>query len=67
MGFLDKIKGLVGQGADKAEDSLDTAAGYAKDKLPDEHDGTVDSAVAAANDTLDSVDRVDGDEDFSAD
>ena len=64
MGFLDKIKGLVGQNADKVEDGLDKAADFAKDKLPDEHDGKVDSAVDAAKDMLD---KVDGDEDSSAD
>jgi hypothetical protein len=64
MGFLDKIKGLVGQSADKAEDGIDTAAGFAKDKLPDEHDGKVDKAADAAQDMLD---KVDSDEDRSAD
>lgn len=59
MGFLDKIKGLVSKNADKVEDGLDKAGDFAKDKLPDQHDAKVDSAVDKAKDL---VDKVDGDE-----
>ena len=64
MSFLDKIKGLVGKNADKVEDGLDKGADFVKDTLPDEHDGKVDRVVDAATDMLE---KVDGDEESSAD
>jgi len=65
MGFLDKIKGLVGKNADKIEDGLDKAADTAKDKLADGHDDKVDSAVEKAKDV---VENLEGDpEDESSD
>ena len=52
MGFLDKVKGLVGQHDDKVDEGLDKAAELAKDHVPDEHDDKVDMAAEKAKDLL---------------
>ena len=52
MGILDKIKGLVGGNADKAEEVIDKAAEVAKDKVPDAHDDKVDMAADKAKDLI---------------
>jgi len=62
MGFLDKIKGLLGKHEDKIEDGLDTAADKAKDLVPDEHDDKVDMAADKAKDLVDSLDGDDEEE-----
>jgi MT0933-like antitoxin protein len=56
MGMLDKVKGLVAGNKDKVEQGIDKAAGLAKDKLPDEHDGKVDKAVDAVKDQIEKLD-----------
>ena len=52
MGILDKIKGLVGGNADKAEEVIDKVADVAKDKVPDAHDDKVDMAADKAKDLI---------------
>lgn len=56
MGILDKIKGLIGGNADKADDAIDKAADVVKDKIPDEHDDKVDMAAEKAKDVVDGLD-----------
>jgi len=54
--MLDKVKGLVAGNKDKVEQGIDKAAGLAKDKLPDKHDGKVDKAVDAVKDQIEKLD-----------
>jgi len=56
VGILDKIKGLIGGNADKADDAIDKAADVVKDKIPDEHDDKVDMAAEKAKDVVDGLD-----------
>lgn len=62
MGILDKLKGLVGGNADKADDAIDKAAAAAKDKVPDAHDDKIDSAAEKAKEAVDDLDRSGADE-----
>ena len=62
MGFLDRIKGLLGKHEDKIEDGLDMAADKAKDFVPDEHDDKVDMAADKAKELVDSLDGDDEEE-----
>ena len=57
MGILDKLKGLIGGSADKAEDAIDKAAEMARDKPPEEHDDGVDMAAEMAEGGLDDAEE----------
>jgi hypothetical protein len=55
MGILDKIKGLAGGNADKADSAIDKAADIAEDKVPDAHDDKVDMASDKAKDLVEGL------------
>ncbi len=52
MGFLDKIKGLLGGNKPQVDKGIDTAAGAAKKVVPDEHDAKVDQAAEKVKDVV---------------
>jgi hypothetical protein len=55
MGFLDKIKGMLGGNKDKAKQGVDVAADQAKNVVPDEHDAKVDQAADAVEEQIDKL------------
>jgi hypothetical protein len=55
MGFLDKIKDLVGGNADKAKDGVDTAADMADDKTGGQHTDKIDMGADKVNEVIDDL------------
>lgn len=52
MGFIDKIKDVVGDNADKAEDVIDKAADVIDDKTGNAHTDKIDAAAEKAKDVV---------------
>ena len=48
MGFLDKVKGLAGQHADKVEQAIDKAADMADEKTGGKYTDQIDKGVESA-------------------
>lgn len=55
MGFMDKVKGLLGQHEDKVDDAIDKAADVADDKTGGEHTEKIDAAADKAKDVVDKL------------
>jgi hypothetical protein len=55
MGFMDKVKGLLGQHEDKVDDAIDKAADVADDKTGGEHTDKIDDAADTAKDVVDGL------------
>ena len=53
MGFLDKIKGLAGQHAEKVEGAIDKVADVVDDKTGGKYAGQIDKGAEAAKDFVD--------------
>ena len=56
MGIIDKIKGLVGGNADKAEQAIDKAADVADSKTGGKYSDHIDTAAEKAKDTVAKLD-----------
>ena len=55
MGFMDKVKGMLGQHGDKADQGIDRAGDMVDDKTGGKHAAHVDKAQQAAKDNLDKM------------
>lgn len=55
MGFMDKVKGMLGQHGDKADQGIDRAGDMVDDKTGGKHAAHVDKAQQAAKDRLDKL------------
>jgi hypothetical protein len=55
MGFLDKIRSLIGGNKDKAKQGIDTASDAVESKVGTEHAAKVDQAADAAKDAVDKL------------
>lgn len=55
MGFLDKIKDLVGGNADKAKDGVDKAADVVDDKTGGQHTDKIDMGADKINEVIDDL------------
>lgn len=51
--IISKAKEALG-GEESAEDKVDQAADFLKDKAPDQYDGTIDKVAEAAKNALDT-------------
>ncbi|HEX6166686.1 MAG TPA: antitoxin [Acidimicrobiales bacterium] len=56
MGFMDKVKGMFGQHADKAEGGVDRGGDFVDDKTGDKYADHVDKGQDAATDALGKLD-----------
>ena len=56
MGFIDKIKDLVGGNADKADSAIDKAADLIDDKTGHKHSAQIDGAADKAKDAVAKLD-----------
>ncbi|MGH9235727.1 MAG: antitoxin [Acidimicrobiales bacterium] len=56
MGFMDKVKSMFGQHADKAEGGIDKAGDFIDDKTGDKYADHVDKGQDAAKDALGKLD-----------
>ena len=63
MGFLDKIKGMIGKdkaktavAVDKAKDAVDTASDVVEKKVGAEHAPKVEAAAEQAKNAIDKID-----------
>lgn len=63
MGFMDKIKGLIGKepektavAVDKAKDAVDKASDVVEKKVGTEHAPKVEAAAEKAKDAIDKID-----------
>lgn len=56
MGFIDKIKDLVGGNADKAGSAIDKAADMIDDKTGNKHTDHIDGAAAKVKDVVEKLD-----------
>ncbi|QXC59706.1 antitoxin [Aquihabitans sp. G128] len=56
MGFIDKIKDVVGDNADKAEQAIDKAADLVDDKTGGKHSKQIDGAADKAKDLIEKLD-----------
>jgi hypothetical protein len=52
MGFMDKVKGLLGQHEEKVDDAIDKAADVVDDKTGGEHTDKIDAAADKAKDIV---------------
>jgi hypothetical protein len=52
MGFIDKIKDVVGDNADKADAAIDKAADVIDDKTGNAHTDKIDAAAEKAKDVI---------------
>jgi acyl-CoA reductase-like NAD-dependent aldehyde dehydrogenase len=59
MGFLDSVKKLVGQNADKVDAAIDKVGDVVDSKTGDKYKGIVDSAQSAAKKAVDGT-KTDG-------
>lgn len=57
MGFIDKIKDVVGDNADKADAAIDKAADVIDDKTGHKHSDQIDGAADKAKDLIDKIDE----------
>ena len=55
MGFLDKVKGLLGQNSDKVEGAIDKAADVADDKTGGKYADQIDAGADKAKDIVDGL------------
>ena len=55
MGFLDKVKGLVSQNADRVDSAIDKAGDYIDDKAGGKFSEHVDKGQDVANDAVDKL------------
>lgn len=55
MGFIDKIKDVVGDNADKAEGVIDKAADLIDDKTGNAHSDKIDAAAEKAKDVVEGL------------
>ena len=56
MGFIDKIKDVVGDNADKADSVIDKAADVIDDKTGGKHTDKIDTAAEKAKDFVETLD-----------
>jgi hypothetical protein len=56
MGFLDKVKGLVSQNADKVDKAIDKAADIVDQKTQGKYASQVDKVQEAAKKAVDKTD-----------
>jgi MT0933-like antitoxin protein len=56
MGFMDKVRGMFGQHADKAEGGIDKAGDFIDDKTGDKYTDHVDKGQDAGKDALGKLD-----------
>jgi hypothetical protein len=56
MGFMDKVKGMFGQHADKAEGGVDRGGDFVDDKTGDKYADHVDKGQDAGKDALGKLD-----------
>lgn len=56
MGFIDKIKDVVGGNADKAEQVIDKAADLVDGKTGGKHTDKIEGAAEKAKDAVDKLD-----------
>jgi antitoxin protein of toxin-antitoxin system len=59
MGFLDKLKGLLAQNADKVETAIDKAGDFVDSKTEGKYKDTVDKVQEAAKNAVDDGDKGD--------
>jgi hypothetical protein len=55
MGFMDKVKGLLGQHEEKVDDAIDKAADVVDDKTGGEHTDKIDAAAEKAKDVVEDL------------
>lgn len=56
MGFMDKIKGLIGGNKKAVKDGIDKAADVAESKAPDSVDAHIEKGADMAKDAVDKID-----------
>ena len=55
MGFMDKVKGLLGQHEEKVDDAIDKAADVADEKTGGEHTDKIETAADKAKDVVEDL------------
>ena len=55
MGFMDKVKGMLGQHGDKVDQGVDRAGDVVDDRTAGKHAAHVDKAQQTAKDQLDKL------------
>ena len=55
MGFMDKVKGMLGQHGDKVDQGIDRAGDAVDDKTGGKYAGHVDKGQEAAKDQMDKL------------
>ena len=55
MGFMDKVKGMLGQHGDKVDQGIDRAGDAVDDKTGGKYAGHVDKGQDAAKDQIDKL------------
>jgi len=55
MGFMDKVKGLIGGHKDQAEQGIDKAADVADEKTGGSHTAQIDSAAEKGKEGIDNL------------
>jgi hypothetical protein len=55
MGFMDKLKGLVGGHKDQAEQGIDKVADVADEKTEGSHTAQIDSAAEQGKEGIDNL------------
>lgn len=55
MGFLDKLRGLIGGNKAKVKGGIDKASDVVESKVGTEHAGKVESAAEKAKDVVDKL------------
>jgi hypothetical protein len=55
MGFMDKVKGMLGQHGDKVDQGVERAGDMVDDKTGGKHAAHVDKAQDAARDRIDKL------------
>lgn len=56
MGFIDKLKNLVGGNTDKAKEGIDQAADVVDEKTGGKHSDKIDEGAETAKDYVDDID-----------
>jgi antitoxin protein of toxin-antitoxin system len=57
MGFLDKVKGLLAQNADKVDTAIDKAGDFVDSKTEGKYKDTVNKVQEAAKNAIDDGDK----------
>lgn len=60
MGFMDKVKGMLGQHSDKVSKGIDKAAGMADSKTKGKYSDQIRSGTQKAKDQAEKYGRQDG-------